>query len=382
MKSHKPQLILEANIFRSDGTLKEIRRIQPPPEAEDELRIEIRKRNGKFVSSNSFPVRSFLQNWAAAMYARFANTAGNIVKTDGNGMSEEPTYSDVNAPAGNDDYGIWIGTDDGSILALAPANYTLGGKIDHGNEAGQLNYALTEHVPVAESGTDRVYKITRTFTNNSGDTITAKEVGLVASYKLYWMICRDLLDSEEVPINAVIADSEIASVIYTWTITQASGFVKNYLLSIESCQQNQSVTYKDVDGNDYGLDFGYYADCWRTDASSTIDSYGIVCGTDSSALDVDDYALGSKIAHGSGEGQLAYAVQEFEDISVDGDDVLFTLKRIFQNFSGTTITIQEVGIHCLGRGGHYWLAARTLTGGLALEDGELVQFRYSFKHTV
>ena len=77
---------------------------------------------------------------------------------------------------------------------------------------------------------------------------------------------------------------------------------------------------------------GFYAD-----ASEGDDSYGIVVGIGTPGA----YALGNKIPHGTGTGQLEYGAMNFGDLH----DYAFDMWRNFVNVSGADITVSECGVY-------------------------------------
>jgi hypothetical protein len=70
---------------------------------------------------------------------------------------------------------------------------------------------------------------------------------------------------------------------------------------------------------------------------------GIAVGSDDTAFDIDDFALGDIITHGSGAGQLSYGVQERPVISYDAKVWTAQHIRTFSNLSGDQIDVKEVG---------------------------------------
>jgi len=90
------------------------------------------------------------------------------------------------------------------------------------------------------------------------------------------------------------------------------------------------------------------------------DTEGIVVGTGATEPTRDDYALESKIPHGTGTGQLYYYAN---DIFYGSDYV--EARRTFANQSGADITVREVGLMArywdVDAGGYrYALIARSL----------------------
>lgn len=74
------------------------------------------------------------------------------------------------------------------------------------------------------------------------------------------------------------------------------------------------------------------------------DTMGIVVGTGTAAEDFESYALETKIANGSGAGQLAYTAQEAPDVSTADTTKRNVWVRYFNNNSGGSIGVNEVGL--------------------------------------
>jgi len=78
------------------------------------------------------------------------------------------------------------------------------------------------------------------------------------------------------------------------------------------------------------------------------DSYGIIVGSGTTTVNLNQYALASKIAHGTGSGQLDYNPTSLDDFGVDTSVsppvYRFRLVRSFINASGVAVTINEVGV--------------------------------------
>jgi len=94
---------------------------------------------------------------------------------------------------------------------------------------------------------------------------------------------------------------------------------------------------------------GYYS-------TENAENYGIVVGTGSTAFDLDDYRLDAVITHGNTSGKLYYQAQAAPVTAYSGDpdftqNILH--KRVFNNNSGSTITVNEVGFIFLTYGTNY-----------------------------
>ena len=100
--------------------------------------------------------------------------------------------------------------------------------------------------------------------------------------------------------------------------------------------------------------------------------YGLVVGSGTNAVTINDYALQTLIAHGVGAGQLSYGAMNFVAPAVAGSTKSFTLVRIFTNSSGSDITVNEIGIYvksntiyyCIERSLSTQVIPNTLTGTL------------------
>lgn len=93
----------------------------------------------------------------------------------------------------------------------------------------------------------------------------------------------------------------------------------------------------------------FVANCWRnmTTAGAIGDTtLGIVAGTDNTAPTFTDNALGAKIAHGTGAGQLQYGATGWGLPSATAAEAHFRISRVLSNASGGLIHVDEVGIEC------------------------------------
>jgi len=83
-------------------------------------------------------------------------------------------------------------------------------------------------------------------------------------------------------------------------------------------------------------------------------SYGIVVGTGTSPPTPNDYTMESEIPNGTGTGQLVYGSHSVSPpggttssptlLTPSGNTTSFSVSRTFQNQSGASITVSEVGI--------------------------------------
>jgi hypothetical protein len=93
--------------------------------------------------------------------------------------------------------------------------------------------------------------------------------------------------------------------------------------------------------------YGYYN-------NNNNNNFGVVLGTGNTAFDLDDYKLDTIIAHGNSATQLYYNAQVAPVTTYSGDpdftqNILY--KRVFNNNSGATIEVKEVGLIWYNSGG-------------------------------
>jgi len=200
------------------------------------LRLTILLNGRKVYDEES---HSFVQNFAKLLYG-FAQTVVtsstiSVSVTDVNG-SPQSIYTEwyggtlgggtpaaMNAPAGDDSFGIVVGS---GTKPVSYNDYSLAKKIYNGSEPGKLSYGPTGVSDVYVDTTRNLarFTISRTFTNLSNSPVSVSEVGIVA--RSYWrdssgvkqdikyLIVRDVIDPPiTVPPNGTL------TVVYTFEVS-------------------------------------------------------------------------------------------------------------------------------------------------------------------
>jgi hypothetical protein len=200
--------------------------------------IEVKDKTGKLLKSFETPAKSWLRQFITILKGEFATRSGtsighgnvNVVDESGTarGYPYHSSYAAATyymnlstlADAGDVTHGVIVGTSD---TPNTLTTYALGGKINHGTGSEQLLYgAETAEDVTNPSGNDLQFRITRTFTNNSGATVTVKEVGLLArkhdkdGNPRSFLIARDVLPS---PVD--VPDGATLTIRYVVKITVA-----------------------------------------------------------------------------------------------------------------------------------------------------------------
>jgi hypothetical protein len=200
--------------------------------------IEVRDKTGKLLKHYVTPARSWLKQFIQMLKGEFATRNGtdvgngNVTIVDETGTARGfPRHSTASGylcymnlsalgDVGDVSQGIIVGSSD---TPNSLTTYALGAKISHGSGSGQLVYnAQTIEDVTNPSGNDLQFRLTRTFTNNSGATVTVKEVGLIvkvwdsSANSRSWLIARDVLPS---PVD--VPDGASLTIRYVVKITVA-----------------------------------------------------------------------------------------------------------------------------------------------------------------
>lgn len=117
------------------------------------------------------------------------------------------------------------------------------------------------------------------------------------------------------------------------------------------------ATITDSDTSVDGTSHGY-----RADGSN--DDWGILIGVGTNADSFEDYVLQTPIVEGTSSGQMSYVASEAHSISYNGGTKVLKndLVRYFNNNSGGTIGINEIGLVFKGPTSRWFLNARDKLG--------------------
>jgi len=126
------------------------------------------------------------------------------------------------------------------------------------------------------------------------------------------------------------------------------------------------------------------------DAIEDDDTYGIVVGSDNTAVDNLDYKLNTQIADGQAAGELDYSSHTWVTSAEVGANIDFKVQRPFINNSGGNVTIEEAGIYTYTwcrKGdaydtGYIFCIVRELTGTITVADGQTATISFTFRTTV
>lgn len=163
---------------------------------------------------------------------------------------------------------------------------------------------------------------------------------------------------------------------------RAHSFVKGFLGMMYSLMGDSQSMYpvKDINGSDRTLQT--YKSLYKVNPPVSEVRYGIVVGTGSNAVSIDDYKLQTKIATGTSTGQLNYGSGSISSAVSTNTTTQTIISRQFSNSSGGSITIQEVGVNVYYEtSGWYFLIIRD-TVSISLNNGEQLTFNYIIQTTL
>ena len=386
---------------------------------------------GRVLADKDVEVHSWVRNHYNRMVTVAGATAasdgvfgdGNInVKDTGNNVRSHANASiyldprdDLELETGNDGYNVSVGHSASGVLvgtgttAEGEDGYALTTPVAHGNGAGQL-YHATAAVPapdVWDGGSSTFsYELTRYFDNFSGGSITLKEmcqvVNIGVGYSFYdVMVARDLIDA---PTGLAVPFRAQAAISYTYSLTYGSGSpLRNFYNYIFSNFASLSCDDGTVPG-DFGagnLNLLDTANTLRTstgapsfwDASvhsatygyrgtANTDAHGIVVGSDSTAVDFDNYIPNAKIAHGAGAGELQYGLGEVPNRSWADPTMTVSHARTFANSSGGNVTVRESGLIArltMGSTSLYIFILHDTFSDVVIADGEDLRVVYQIQ---
>jgi len=144
------------------------------------LKIKVINEKGKCIYYRRYRSRSFVIGFLNVLFTNLTGQKITNINTSGSSYTISPVDLIYVADSSNDDnYGIQIGT---GTTAPSITDTRLSQLITNGAGVGQMQYGAVSVTGAVTNTTNNTgyITVTRTFTNNSGASITVSEVGLVA----------------------------------------------------------------------------------------------------------------------------------------------------------------------------------------------------------
>ncbi|MGC9113289.1 hypothetical protein [Acidilobus sp.] len=191
---------------------------------------EVRDKDGKVILRRTEPSRSLVENYAIfqlAMWGSQTITTADTSNVSININGASPGIININAPAGNNTYGIVVGSGSNTV---SPTLVSLAAPITNGTGAGQLQYqAMSFSSGVTVSGNTTSFTLSRSFVNSSGGTVTVSEIGIIAYVSGFAMtnvstnssVSSDyFLLAYDVPSSAItVQNGQTLQITYTFSVT-------------------------------------------------------------------------------------------------------------------------------------------------------------------
>lgn len=193
--------------------------------------VEVKNKAGKTTFKKAGIAKSLLRNFMYWLHAWFTIAWGGTYATswtapDTGNISRTFPYASASAQcifgffdalANNSLSALRVGSGD---TAVTPVDYELAALIAHGSTSGLLVYNTQTVEAVTVVGQNTSFRVSRSFTNNSGATITIKEIGAAegqndsAGVVRYLLYLRDVL-----PSSVPVPDGSTFTLRYTFTVT-------------------------------------------------------------------------------------------------------------------------------------------------------------------
>lgn len=161
---------------------------------------------------------------------------------------------------------------------------------------------------------------------------------------------------------------------------EAHSFLKAYNQLLAASMGAGGQTIKDTGGTDRTSGTSY--NNFNLNAGIGTVVQGIRVGTGTTAVAIDDYAMGTAIVEGTASGQLEHQAVTFDaDVTVSDPNLTHELKRIIINGSGATITVKEIGIYVRMVQISAWYACivRDVITDVPVPDGGTITVIYTWK---
>jgi hypothetical protein len=392
-----------------------------------EIDITVRDPQGAIKRQETLEGHSFVGNFLKFLYAcaMDAQAPDGIAFKDTGGTDRTLDYSYLTsqssgtygvlycpAPAGEDDFGIVLGSDDGSVEAKNIDNYSFTAPVSHiithGTAAGNLQYGGHAIIPSYSNVASGFSSagISRAFSNGSGGDVTVKEIGLIcrcrgrsdSPYYINVLLIRDILSS---PLT--VGNQESLSISYRikCLTTGTGGFLQQFpSLLARQFMYNQTDTCKDCGGTDrtyassaaplrlisaggmgnVGLQTSSGA---GYDVTSTLG--GIVIGAANTAVAPNNFDMAQLIPSGADQGtpnEIMYYGTVVYGLEIDNTGTgtgEFTVEALFRNVCGASQQVAEIGLRATGYGSNkpYTIARHVPAAPVTVADGEYLRVTYT-----
>ena len=276
---------------------------------------------------------------------------------DGAGYNRRVTHdmTDRSSSAVNYFMGWWpvVGKDNTPVNV---SDLWLHDMIRHGSNDGELTHSNKEITALATDKPSSRFVVTRSFTNQTSQDITVREIGLASDYSISnnpsrpkVLLARDTMDEGIIipPTKTLTVEYEVIIELSpdtqdTDTEGTNGGFLQDFMFRLRDIARYASSNMEHL----FNMAAPGGSASSQRSGSYRGYNFGIQVGNDNTYVSMTDNNLMGLIPHGSELGQLWYHGMDFGDLFIDevGNKATFSMSRLFQNKSDEPITIKEIGI--------------------------------------
>jgi hypothetical protein len=165
--------------------------------------FETKTSAGRLVQRVYERAHSYIPTFMPALYGNFSGGASYFTVNTSD-VAKQPsiagTTPGVTAGSSNANYGVVVGT---GTAANTTGTFALQTQIAQGTGAGQLNHSSVSVSTYTITSPTTQFTVSRTFTNNSGGSITINEVGIyyIDNATQYFCLLRDVLGTPVTVLN-------------------------------------------------------------------------------------------------------------------------------------------------------------------------------------
>jgi len=159
----------------------------------------------------------------------------------------------------------------------------------------------------------------------------------------------------DVLIEAIIRDKKTKKIVHH-SIRRCESFTKYFMAGLLTMMNRGTygvtttgteAVYFDVTTTTQGRALVYQSLNLFCSTGSGATLNGIVIGTGTTAVTINDFKLEAPIAHGTGSGELQYSAVSFGAPVSSTGTTYFIISRLFTNNSGSQIDVTEAGLYCI-----------------------------------
>ena len=230
-----------------------------------------------------------------------------------------------------------------------------------GSSTGQLDHSSMIVAVPAVAGNTSTIAVTRDFTNNSGATITVKEVGLFSggwADSAYSADLAMLLIARDLSTFTILNGSTIeVSYRFNTSSVASGGFLRQFgelfyrqlaQLSREAKDIFNANQIDNQSAEQFRLAVGGGSSYLDTTPSIILNSpmqySGVQVGLSSTPVAFADFALSSKVQHGNAINQLFHYGTIVDNWLSNTTNNQFDISALFENVSGATVAVLETGL--------------------------------------